>query len=61
MKSPASVGLELGRAQAQELSVAACMFRSLGDPARLAIAEQLLSSTGNAVALCPTYGETAAQ
>lgn len=106
----------------QQLSVAACMFRSLGDPARLAIlgrlavgehnvkgltvhlglaqstvsahlaclrdcglvrfraqgratmwslaagsevldvlaaAEQLLGATGNAVALCPTYGEQA--
>ncbi|MDQ1536256.1 MAG: ArsR family transcriptional regulator, cadmium/lead-responsive transcriptional repressor [Actinomycetota bacterium] len=124
MKSPAAPGVELRRAPAQELSVAACMFRSLGDPARLATlrqlatgernvkeltahlglaqstvsahlaclrdcglvtfraqgratlwsltadteivgvlaaAEQLLTATGNAVALCPTYGENAAR
>jgi len=124
MTSSAAASVELRRVQAQDLSVAACMFRSLGDPARLAIlrrlaagehnvreltehlglaqstvsahlaclrdcelvtyraqgratlwsltadseivdvlaaAEQLLTATGNAVALCPTYGEKAAQ
>ena len=116
-------GLPL-RTEADALSAAACMFRSLGDPARLAIlrhlalgehkvvdltshlglaqstvsahlaclrdcglvvsrpqgrasmwsldhatdlldvlsaAERLLAATGDAVALCPTYGEGAAR
>src|SRR3954467_7526316 len=123
MKStPAGPSVELAVSETAALSAAACMFRSLGDPARLAIlrhlslgehkvveltahlglaqstvsahlaclrdcglvtsrpqgrasmwslnhsaglldllaaAERLLAATGDAVALCPTYGEAA--
>jgi DNA-binding transcriptional ArsR family regulator len=124
MKAAVSVGHELTVDEATALSAAACMFRSLGDPGRLAIlrhlalgehkvveltdhlglaqstvsahlaclrdcglitsrpqgrasmwslstapellgllaaAERLLTATGDAVALCPTYGEAANQ
>jgi ArsR family transcriptional regulator, cadmium/lead-responsive transcriptional repressor len=122
MKSDVRVVAEPPVSEAAALSAAACMFRSLGDPARLAIlrhlalgehkvvdltahlglaqstvsahlaclrdcglitsrpqgrasmwslstapelrdllgaAERLLAATGDAVALCPTYGEAA--
>jgi DNA-binding transcriptional ArsR family regulator len=122
MKSELQTTAEMRGVRPAELSAAACMFRSLGDPARLAIlrhlavgelrvkdltvhlslaqstvsahlaclrdcglvtfraqgratlwsltasreilgvlaaAEPLLTATGNAVALCPTYGEEA--
>jgi ArsR family transcriptional regulator, cadmium/lead-responsive transcriptional repressor len=122
MKADMSVTTEPSVDEATALSAAACMFRSLGDPARLAIlrhlalgehkvvdltghlglaqstvsahlaclrdcglvtsrpqgrasmwslnhtatlldvlsaAERLLAATGDAVALCPTYGEAA--
>ena len=122
MKASTAEAIELPVDEATALSAAACMFRSLGDPARLAIlrylalgehkvvdltthlglaqstvsahlaclrdcglltsrpqgrasmwslanapvlldvlaaAERLLAVTGDAVALCPTYGEAA--
>lgn len=122
MKAVAAAGSDPAISAAHALSAAACLFRSLGDPARLAIlrhlalgehkvvdltahlglaqstvsahlgclrdcglvasrpqgrasmwslnhtaslldmlsaAERLLAATGDAVALCPTYGEAA--
>ncbi|TFV51839.1 ArsR family transcriptional regulator [Blastococcus sp. TF02A-35] len=124
MKADLSASTETAVNETTALSAAACMFRSLGDPARLAIlrhltlgehkvvdltthlglaqstvsahlaclrdcglvtsrpqgrasmwslnhtatlldvlsaAERLLAATGDAVALCPTYGEEAAR
>ncbi|QNI07751.1 winged helix-turn-helix transcriptional regulator [Mycobacterium kubicae] len=51
-------GLVVGRAEGRQ------MFYSLSRPELMdlfAAAETLLAATGNAVALCPTYGATARQ